>query len=88
MEVCIMKNNYKSRIVTALYQYDAVLTYFLFDKKFFGNMIVEISDKKGNKHAFILDRGTVTKDGKFLNQLESNNIDDFIKCIIDYLKIY
>ena len=79
------KNNYESRVAASLNQCDATLTYFLFDKKFFGNMIAEINDKKGNSHVFILDRGTVTIDSKFLNQLENNNIDDFIKCIIDYL---
>lgn len=80
------KTNYERKISAALNQYEAFLTYFLFDSKYFGNIIANISDKKGNEHVFILDRGTVTKDGMFLSQLENNNIDSFIKCIVDCLK--
>lgn len=81
------QSDYENRISAALNQCGAVLTYFLFDRKYFGNMIAKINDKKGNNHVFVLDRGTVTKDGTFLNQLDNNNVDDFIKCITDYLKM-
>jgi len=81
------QGDYENRISATLNQCGAVLTWLLINSNYFGNIIANISDKKGNEHVFILDRGTVTKDGTFLNQLDNNNVDGFIKCIIDYLKM-
>ena len=86
------KKDLREQIERSIAPFGATVVDFSLERKYFGNIVLNIVDRNNNLHEYVLDRGDIYVGSKLLfahGKTEAETypfyLENFLKCIVDDL---